>query len=46
MATGIDAIVAAVSVTDVVTGIGAIAAVIALALVARMGAKKVLGMIR
>ena len=41
-----EAIVTAVSVTDVVTGIGGIAAVIALALVARMGAKKLLGMIR
>lgn len=41
-----EAIVTAVSVTDVVTGIGGIAAVIALALVARMGARKLLGMIR
>jgi uridine phosphorylase len=41
-----DAIVTAVSVTDVVTGIGGIAAVIALALVARMGARKLLGMIK
>lgn len=41
-----DAIVSAVSITDVVTGIGAIAAVIALALVARMGARKLLGMIK
>ncbi|MFI8610702.1 hypothetical protein ACIGFL_20670 [Pseudomonas sp. NPDC077649] len=41
-----EAIVTAVSVTDVVTGIGGIAAVIALALVARMGARKLLGMIK
>ncbi|WP_267919423.1 hypothetical protein [Halopseudomonas aestusnigri] len=41
-----DAITTAVSVTEVVTGIGAIAGVIALALVARMGARKLLGMIR
>ena len=41
-----DAIVSAVSVGDVVTGIGGIAAVIALAMVARMGARKLLGMIK
>lgn len=41
-----DAIVKAVSVTDVVSGIGAIAGVIALVLVARMGARKLLGMIK
>lgn len=41
-----DAIVNAVSVTDVVSGILGIAGVIALALVARMGARKLLGMIR
>ena len=40
------AIVAAVDVAEVVTGIGGIAAVIALALVARMGARKLLGMIK
>lgn len=41
-----DAIVSAVDVADVVTGVGAIAGVIALVLVARMGAKKLMGMIR
>ena len=41
-----DTLVAAVSVTDVVTGITAIAGVLALALVARMGARKLLGMIK
>lgn len=41
-----DAIVSAVDVSTVVTGIGGIAGVIALALVARMGARKLLGMIR
>lgn len=41
-----DAIIAAVSVTDVVAGVGAIAGVIALVLVARMGARKLLGMIK
>lgn len=41
-----DAIVTAVDVAEVVTGVGAIAAVIALVLVARMGARKLLGMIR
>ncbi len=41
-----DAIISAVSVTDVVAGIGTIAGVIALVLVARMGARKLLGMIR
>lgn len=41
-----DAIVSAVDVAAVVTGIGAIAGVIALALVARMGARKLLGMIK
>jgi hypothetical protein len=41
-----DAIVTAVDVAAVVTGIGAIGAVIALALVARMGVRKLLGMIK
>lgn len=41
-----DTLIAAVTVTDVVAGIASIAAVIALALVARMGARKLLGMIR
>lgn len=41
-----DAIISAVSVTDVVAGTAAISGVIALALVARMGARKLLGMIR
>lgn len=39
-------ITAAVSVADVITGFFAVAAVIATALVARMGIRKVLGMIR
>ena len=39
-------IIAAVDVATVVAGIGSIAAVIALALVARMGARKLLGMIK
>lgn len=39
-------IISAVDLGDVVTGIGTIAGVIALALVARMGARKLLGMIR
>lgn len=41
-----EAIISAVSVTDVVAGVGAIAGVIALALVARMGARKLLSMIK
>lgn len=41
-----DAIVTAVDVSTVVTGIGSIGAVIALALVARMGVRKLLGMIK
>lgn len=41
-----EAIVSAVSVTDVVAGIASIAGVIALALVAKMGARKLLGMIK
>lgn len=41
-----EAIVAAVSVTDVIAGIAGIAGVIASALVARMGARKLLGMIK
>lgn len=40
------AIITAVDVADVVAGIGTIAGVIALALVARMGARKLLGMIK
>lgn len=39
-------ITAAVSVADVIVGFFAVAAVIATALVARMGIRKVLGMIR
>jgi len=42
----VEAIVGAVTVADVVTGIGAIAGTIALLLVARMGARKLLGMIK
>lgn len=41
-----EAIVTAVSVTDVVAGISGIASVIAMVLVARMGARKLLGMIK
>jgi hypothetical protein len=41
-----DAIIAAVSVTDVVLGVGGIAAVIALVKVAQMGARKLLSMIK
>jgi len=41
-----DALISSVTVVEVVAGIGAIAAVIALALVARMGARKLLGMIK
>lgn len=39
-------LISAVEVTDVVSGIVAIGGVIALALVARMGVRKLLGMIR
>lgn len=41
-----DALISAVSVTDVVAGIVAIGGVVALALVARMGVRKLLGMIK
>lgn len=41
-----EAIVSAVSVTDVVSGVIAIGGVIAGVLVARMGVRKLLGMIR
>jgi len=41
-----DAIASAVTVTDVVVGMGAIGATIALALVARMGIRKLLSLIK
>lgn len=41
-----DAIIAAVTVTDVVAGLGTIAGVIALVAVAKMGARRLLGMIK
>lgn len=42
----VEAITGAVTVADVVTGIGTIAGTIALLYVARMGARKLLGMIK